>query len=268
MSHRSPIFKLLGRRLLHGGLVFSLRFRSRTFRPTNDHRYVVIAPHPDDETLGCGGLIATACSLGSAVNVIYLTNGGAALPDHPKIAPSQLIGVRAAEARAALAVLGVAPEHAHFLGAPDGRLSHLAAAEQEHLVSALARLLTRLRPDHVLVPWRHDGSSEHEAAFKWTVAALRTAVPAPRLLEYPVWAWWSPRYLTRFVMTPEPIRRLPIGTVRDLKTSAVNEFRSQIMPIPPWTQAALPVGFPRFFLGPAEYFIFSSPFADRERPPV
>jgi LmbE family N-acetylglucosaminyl deacetylase len=258
MNHRSAAFKLLGRRLLHSGLVCALRLRSRTFRPANNHRYAVIAPHPDDETLGCGGLIATACSLGSAVDVIYLTDGSAALPDHPKITPNQLIGVRAAEARAALAVLGVAPGHVHFLGAPDGRLDHLASAEQEHLVSALAGLLARLRPDHVLVPWRHDGSSEHEAAFGWTVAALRTAVPAPRLLEYPVWAWWSPRYLARFAMTSAPIRRLPIGIVRDLKASAVNEFRSQIHPVPPWTHTALPQGFTRSFLGTSEYFVLSS----------
>lgn len=165
MSPRSSAFKLLGRRLLHRGLVFLLRLHSRAFRPAIDHCYVVIAPYPDDETLGCGGLIATACSLGSAIEVIYLTDGSAALPDHPKKTPSQLIGVRVAEAHAALGVLGVAPGHAHFLGAPDGRLAHIAAAEQEHFVSALSGLLARLRPDHVLVPWRHDGSSEHEASF-------------------------------------------------------------------------------------------------------
>ena len=166
--------------------------------------------------------------------------------------------MRAAEARAALAVLGAAPGQAHFLGAPDGRLAHFSAAEQEHLVSALAGLLTRLRPDHVLVPWRHDGSSEHEAAFALTVAALRAAVPAPRLLEYPVWAWWSPRYLARFAMTSAPIRRLPIAMVHGLKTDAVNEFRSQIHPVPPWTRAVLPPGFARSFLGTSEYFVLSS----------
>jgi LmbE family N-acetylglucosaminyl deacetylase len=259
MNRRFAAFKLPGRRLLHGGLVCALRLRSRTFRPARDHRYAMIAPHPDDETLGCGGLITTACSLGAAVDVIYLTDGSAALPNHPKMAPSQLLVVRAAEARAALGVLGVTPGHAHFLGAPDGRLAHLAAAEQENFVSTLSGLLTRLRPDHLLVPWRHDGSSEHEAAFALTVAALRSAVPAPRLLEYPVWAWWSPRYLARFAMTTAPIRRLPIGMVRGLKTSAVNEFRSQIHPVPPWTHAALPRGFARFFLGTSEYFMLSSP---------
>jgi LmbE family N-acetylglucosaminyl deacetylase len=149
------------------------------------------------------------------------------------------------------------PGHAHFLGAPDSRLAHLVAAEQAHFVSALAGLFALLRPDHVLLPWRHDGSSEHEAAFRLTVAALRTAVPAPRLLEYPVWAWWSPRYLARFAMTSQPIGRLPIGTVRALKTKAVNEFRSQIHPVPPWTRAALPEGFTRLFLGTSEYFVLS-----------
>jgi N-acetylglucosamine malate deacetylase 1 len=258
MSHRSAACKLFGRRLLHGGLVFLLRLRSRAFRPANHHRYAVIAPHPDDETLGCGGLIATACSLGAAVDVIYLTDGSAALPDHPKISPGQLIAMRAAEARAALAVLGAAPGQAHFLGAPDGRLAHFAADERECLVSKLAGLLAGLRPDHVLVPWRRDGSSEHEAAFALTVDALRSVVPAPRLLEYPVWAWWSPRYLARFAMTPAPIRRLPIGMVRGLKTDAVNELRSQIHPVPPWTRAVLPPGFARSFLGTSEYFVLSS----------
>jgi LmbE family N-acetylglucosaminyl deacetylase len=258
MSHRSASVKLLSRRLFHGGLVFSLRLRSRIFRPTNYHRYAVIAPHPDDETLGCGGLIATACSLGSTVDVVYLTDGSAALPGHPKITPDQLVGLRAAEARAALGVLGVPPGHAHFLGAPDGRLAQLAAAEQEHFVSALAALLAKLQPDCVLVPWRCDGSSEHEAAFSWTAATVRTTLPPPRLLEYPVWAWWSPRYLARFARTPEPIWRLPIETVRNLKTSAVNEFRSQIHPVSPWTHAALPPGFVRLFLGNSEYFVLSS----------
>jgi hypothetical protein len=78
------------------------------------------------------------------------------------------------------------------------------------------------------------------------------------LLEYPVWAWWSPRYLARFARTPEPIWRLPIETVRNLKTSAVNEFRSQIHPVSPWTHAALPPGFVRLFLGNSEYFVLSS----------
>jgi LmbE family N-acetylglucosaminyl deacetylase len=155
-------------------------------------------------------------------------------------------------------VLGVASAQAHFLGAPDGRLALFAAAEREQLLSALAGLLARLQPDHVLVPWRRDGSSEHEAAYALTVAALRSAVPAPHLLEYPVWAWWSPRYLARFALTPAPILRLPIKTVRGLKMSAVNEYRSQIHPVPPWPHAVLPQGFARSFLGSAEYFVLSS----------
>jgi N-acetylglucosamine malate deacetylase 1 len=249
--------KLLARRLLHGGLVFALRSRSRPLASLRGQRFAVIAPHPDDEALGCGGLIAAACAEGSAVNIIYVTDGSAALPDHPEMTADRLAGVRASEARAALAALGVGPGSAHFLGAPDGRLARLSATEQARLQSELAELLARLQPDQVLVPWRHDGSSEHEAAFALTMAALRTVRPAPRLLEYPVWSWWSPRYLARFALTPDRILRMPIGPFRGLKTKAVNEFRSQIHPVPPWRRAALPAGFPQFFLGSSEYFVAS-----------
>jgi LmbE family N-acetylglucosaminyl deacetylase len=97
--------------------------------PTNGERIVIVAPHPDDEALGCGGLIQQAVAAGADVRVIYLTNG-----DHNQIAfklysghllhlsPKDYIKFgerRRLEATAATTLLGLPPSSLIFLGYPD-----------------------------------------------------------------------------------------------------------------------------------------------------
>jgi LmbE family N-acetylglucosaminyl deacetylase len=259
MNGNPVTIKYLFRRLAHGGWRCFLRSRSRSWQPSSGRRYIVIAPHPDDETLGCGGLIAASRSQGATVDVVFLTDGNASLPGHPILAPRQLADLRAREARTALAILGVAPEHVHCLGAPDGRLAHLDAADRSALAGRLGALFRQLQPDETFLPWRRDGSSEHEAAFPIAIEARQSSGCASSLLEYPVWAWWSPRLLATFAMSGGRMRRLSIRTAADRKRRALEEYRSQIRPLPPWTEAALPAGFPRFFLGSSEYFVSSLP---------
>ena len=95
---------------------------------TSQDRIVVVAPHPDDEVLGAGGLIQQACTAGAEVHVIYLTNG-----DHNQIAfklyklslhlnPLQYLffgNLREREAMAATSILGLSHEQLTFLGFPD-----------------------------------------------------------------------------------------------------------------------------------------------------
>jgi len=259
MNRTVSVSKLLARKLAHRGWRCFLRGRSRPWQPSPGRRYVVIAPHPDDETLGCGGLIALSRALGAAVDVVFLTDGSASLPNHPDWAPERLATLRAQEAEAALRILGVTPEHIHFLGVPDGRLAHLDPGEQRDLTARLGALFRRLPPDGTVLPWRHDGSSEHEAAFPIITEALRHSCSTSPMLEYPVWAWWSPRLLASFALVGRQIRRVPTSTVLDRKRRAMEEYRSQIHPIPPWTKPALPAGFPQFFLGLSEYYHSSSP---------
>src|SRR5258708_3572481 len=106
-------------------------FGQKVFPPiTADDRIVVVAPHPDDEVLGAGGLIQQAHAVGAEVHVIYLTSG-----DHNQIAfklynlrlhlgPKQYIGfgaMRQREATAAPAILGLSRDQLTFLGYPDYR---------------------------------------------------------------------------------------------------------------------------------------------------
>jgi len=94
----------------------------------------VVAPHPDDETLGAGGLIQRVLHAGGAVKVVFMTSGdgyptGVSLArhvQHPQAQDYRAYGrLRQEEAKQALAILGVAPKNAVFLGFPDSGLCPL-----------------------------------------------------------------------------------------------------------------------------------------------
>lgn len=116
-------------------------------------RVLVVAPHPDDETIGCGGTMAMLADAGADVKVVVATDGEATIGSpHP---PEGTAALRRAEAEAACAVLGVpAPV---FLGLPDGGLAERVPA----LASGLRRVHDALDPQLVLTPWPLDRHPDH-----------------------------------------------------------------------------------------------------------
>ena len=145
-------------------------------------RLVVVAAHPDDESLGAGGLIATAAAAGLPVYVVLLTAGEAS----PYAAPSKtrhaLATLRLAETENALARL--APENLlAFLGAPDGEV----ATAEDQIARSLTELLGDASRTLLAAPWRHDGHDDHDAAGR--AAARAAADSGARLIEYPLLAW-------------------------------------------------------------------------------
>ncbi len=144
-------------------------------------RLVVVAAHPDDETLGCGGLVASAGAAGVRVAVVVATMGESSHPASPTHTPPQLAARREGEVRRA--VREVAPgAELELLHLTDGDL----AAREASLAAALAPHVTG-PGTLVLAPWQGDGHPDHEAAGR-AAAAVAGAVGA-RLLEYPVWLW-------------------------------------------------------------------------------
>ncbi|MCU1396355.1 MAG: acetylglucosaminylphosphatidylinositol deacetylase [Ilumatobacteraceae bacterium] len=139
-------------------------------------RLVVVSPHPDDETLGAGGLIATAVQRGLPVTVLAVTDGEAASP-----APD-LADVRAAELAGALGTLGPAGSIEHRrLRFPDGAL----AGSVDALVEVLGTHLRRT--DLVVCPLVDDGHPDHSAVCD---AATRSAhAVGAEVHWFPVWAW-------------------------------------------------------------------------------
>lgn len=145
---------------------------------------VVVAPHPDDETLGAGGLIAAAADAGFPLHVVLVSRGEGSHPDSPTTSPEALRSIREDEFRRALRVLDPTAS-ATLLDVPDGGLRE----HPEVLRDALAeRLAGAARPTLVVAPWRGDGHRDHRIAGEVTEEVVARS-PAARLVAYPVWAW-------------------------------------------------------------------------------
>jgi LmbE family N-acetylglucosaminyl deacetylase len=231
-----------------------LRARAKSFTVVGSAATLVLSPHPDDEALGCGGLIAAKRDAGIRVHICYLTDGSGSHLGHPTLTPALLARTREAEAREACRVLGVDQAEVTFLGACDGTLDRLVPAEATALADKIAAVLARVSPGELLLPCRADGSSEHEAVFRLVQTALGNfSGPAPRVLEFPVWAWRDPRRLWRPLRAAQVWRaELPGQLVR--KRRAVAAHRSQVEPQPPQAEPALAPEFVSCFLQPEEYF--------------
>ncbi len=157
---------------------------------------LVLAPHPDDEVLGAGGVMAEAVRRTAEVDVVVATDGEAG-PN--RTAAPDLAEARRAETRQALGRLGVTPEHVHFLGYADG---HLGAAWSERWRAELrgdgdepgTRVLDALRaalrthpPDTVVMPVPLDAHPDHRALGRFALLAVLAEFPqdpAPDLLGY------------------------------------------------------------------------------------
>ena len=149
-----------------------------------DARLVVVSPHPDDEILGCGGMLASHVERGGKAMVVALTNGEASHPDSETWSPVALGQVRRVESERGLRVLGIHERAVVRLGFPDGALSRYAGPLRESL-----GLL--VQPGDVVVStWRHDGHADHEIAGEMSQQVCAEArVPC---LQAPVWMWhWS-----------------------------------------------------------------------------
>ena len=244
------------RRVL-GSLAYALlRLRIRPWRPRSGNTSLIIAPHPDDCALGCGGLIARRTSAGECVHIVYLTDGAASHPGHPVHNPATIAAQRAEEARHAAPILGVDPASLIFLGARDGTLPHLQPDEKSRLTSQLRETIMLVAPDEVFATARRDGSSEHSAAWYLVQQAIASLPgPAPRLYEYTVWARWSPRLRLRALFWSEPVyhQRLNRSELHR-KLSAIASYRSQLLPLAPWLESVLPPDFVSMFKEPVEYY--------------
>jgi LmbE family N-acetylglucosaminyl deacetylase len=242
----------VARRLVHRGVAGLLLLRSQPLPRSGVRRCVVIAPHPDDETLGCGGVILHRLATGANVSIVLLTDGSGPATHHP--IDLDLVHRRHAEFRRATGILGVAPADLHFLNLKDGTLGSLGPAERASPARRLAEICDSLAADEIFVTSRDDGSSEHEGAFRLVADALARSTRKPVLREYPVWSWWNPLLLLRPLLRAPRVWRCDLGTAVSRKKSALAAYASQIEASAPGQPPALSPLFVRLCSSPREYF--------------
>ncbi|MCD2517102.1 PIG-L family deacetylase [Massilia sp. G4R7] len=215
-------------------------------------RLVVVAPHPDDEILACGGLLQLLADRPSLL--VAVTDGEASHPGSLEWPVERLRAMRPGETEAALACLGVAPSVLR-LGIPDGGVT----AREAELADRLAQLLAP--SDVVLTTWRYDGHPDHEATARACLAAARAC--GARTLEAPVWGWhWSAP--DDGAMPLAHARRLALPeAVLARKRAAMACFASQVLPdvsrgaapiVPPQALERVLTPFELFFHDPARPF--------------
>jgi len=210
-------------------------------------RLVVVAPHPDDEVLGCGGLMALAVAAGRELQVVSVSDGEACCPGDPYWTPPRLRAARRQELRAALAVLGLAATGTVTLGMRDGRIRQAEAELARRLAESLRE------DDLLLVTWGQDGHPDHEACSRAARAAARAR--GCRRLEYPVWGWhWAAPSAPELAHV-RPLRLDLPAEVRARKRRAIACFATQTGECRPAIAApVLPPAVRRRFERPFEVF--------------
>ena len=134
------------------------------FRPLRemleDRPFIVVAPHPDDESLACGGLIADACRQGLRGKVVIVSDGAGSHPNSKAYPPDRLTALREEEAKQAGAELGLKPEDMLFLGLPD-RFVPSEGEEAERAIDAIVDCVREIGARSLFVSWRHDPHCDH-----------------------------------------------------------------------------------------------------------
>jgi LmbE family N-acetylglucosaminyl deacetylase len=200
-----------------------------------------VVPHPDDEALLFGGLIATQRARGVPVTIIAVTDGEAAYPD---VEPTALARTRRCEQDASLSRLGVDPRFVHRLGIPDG--------EVELHLDVVADAVAAVGDPLVMAPWELDHHTDHEACGR--AAQMGSTGRGIDVWSGLFWAW---HHTDPDRMDDRQLVHLPLdGAARTVRRHALDAHRSQFTHgggVPVLTQEFLePVGWGReYFVMPA-----------------
>lgn len=185
-------------------------------------RAVIIAPHPDDEVLGCGGLLQLVAALDRPIQIISVTDGSASHPGSQAWSSQRLSAVRPQESAEALHRLGLPMHSVKWIRG--GFQDSGVAKEEQRLAEFIQRYL---KPgDVVFSTWSQDGHTDHEAVGRASAAAA--AAVGATLHELPIWTWhWA---------SPED-EKIPWARARKLlldpatvarKSHAAHAFASQL----------------------------------------
>jgi LmbE family N-acetylglucosaminyl deacetylase len=183
---------------------------------------LVLAPHPDDESLGCGLLLAERWARGLPTHVACLTDGAASHPGSRLWPPARLAATRRRELEAALRRLGGTPARdLTWLGFPDAALHRLHGPGAD-LARALGALVDGLGARTLLAASPDDPHCDHEAGAR-AARQVAAARPGLALWHYPVWSRWRAWQAGREVAGD----RLDLPARRAAKRAAIAAHRSQ-----------------------------------------
>ena len=202
----------------------------------------VFSPHPDDETLGCGGTILKKKRAGAKVNIFFMTDGQ---KSHSHlISAERLKCIRASEAIKASRMLGLEKEDIAFLEYKDSELNK----NTHSAINRVKEILLRQQPDEIFIPHRKEPITEdHSATNRIVLSALHMCRRKIIIYEYPIWLWYHQPWVNVPMGTPKEVlsalkqtlisewsllkdfrRSVYIGDVLQLKRAILDQYKSQM----------------------------------------
>lgn len=176
-------------------------------------RVLVISPHPDDESIGCGGTLRKHVVAGDLVQVIFLTSGEKGGHGRPE---ADTIRIREKESRRAAKILGV--QEIEFWHLSDGAVKPTRAA-----VNQLRAKLKKFKPDTIYIPHDREMHPDHLGAVRLLASSLQAASQKQHAKA------WTPTVLMYEVWTP--LQRMDhiedISEHIETKLAAIRAYKSQ-----------------------------------------
>jgi LmbE family N-acetylglucosaminyl deacetylase len=198
------------------GLLRTVKIHAPLVWEPTAERVVVLAPHMDDEVIGCGGTLYRHIQSGTEITVVYLTDGRYGSKHQHTLAAAarrqhqaDLVEIRKQEARLAMSTLGI--QHGVFLDAEEGTL-----ATSETLCQDVRRILHTIRPEVVYLPCFLEAHPDHHATSQVLLAAMQGSTLHFDCYAYEVWTPLFPNVLVN------------IQAAIEVKRQALQQYRSQI----------------------------------------
>ncbi len=191
---------------------------------------LVIAAHPDDEVLGCGGTIARLCAEGAAVSILILADGLTSRADYDPVRDAGLLRLHHERARRAGALLGA--KDVTLGGFPDQKMDTVPLLD---VTQAIEREIARVRPETVFTQHGGDLNMDHVITFRATMTATRPVpgCPVKRLYAYEVPSsteWAFQQFEPRF--RPEVFFDIGAHVERKIAAMQIYESETRVFPHP------------------------------------
>lgn len=186
--------------------------------PPLKERGLVLAPHMDDEVIGCGGTLYKYALMGGEITVVYMTDGRKGNPElydrglpeeEIRISEEKLVGIRKEEAQSCASVLGI--KNLIFLDEPD-----MGLKVKKGNIDRIITIMEEVKPEVVYLPFLTDNHPDH-----WQTNRILTAALKRKPFRFDCYGYevWSPIY---------PNCMVDIGDVVEKKREALQKFESQL----------------------------------------
>ncbi|WP_229253950.1 PIG-L deacetylase family protein [Dyadobacter sp. NIV53] len=150
---------------------------------------LIVAPHPDDESLGCGGTIYLLRQLQIPVHVVFVSDGSMSHPNSKTYPSDKLVALREMEAIEALKILDVNSKAISFLRLKDSKLPTCQMPGFEDAVKLVSDVIKKFETETIFVPWQRDPHPDHRATWQIVDQAVKESQKPVRSLEYFIWLW-------------------------------------------------------------------------------